>query len=198
MRNILFNVVVIALLTASLAAQKSEATPPVPLPPQTPMLSAADLAAKVPAPKPEDVKSLDAILAAIYDVISGPAGDRDWNRFRSLFLPQSRFTQTSPAPDGKSTVVISWNEEEFIHDASDLFTKEAFYENAIVNEPDVYGNMAQVFSSYESRHKAGEKPFQRGINSIQLLNDGKRWWVLSILWDAERPDNPLPAKFAKK
>jgi hypothetical protein len=60
------------------------------------------------------------------------------------------------------------------------------------------GNVTQVFSSYESRHSPSDKPFDRGINSIQLLNDGKRWWVLSILWDSERADNPLPANFAGK
>jgi hypothetical protein len=161
------------------------------------MFSAADLAAKVPAPRPEDVKSMDAILAAIYEVISGPAGDRDWNRFRSLFLPQARFTEAGKNPDG-STVIFSWGVEEFIRDAKTVFAKDPFYEKAIVNKPDTYGNMAQVFSSYESRHSAGEKPFQRGINSIQLLNDGKRWWVLSILWDSERAGNPLPGKFVRK
>ena len=88
--------------------------------------------------------------------------------------------------------------DEFIRDGREYFAKEGFYENAIVNQPESYGNVTQVLSSYESRHSPGEKPFQRGINSIQLLNNGKRWWVVSILWDAERPDNPLPAKFAAK
>jgi hypothetical protein len=78
-----------------------------------------------------------------------------------------------------------------------VFRKEPFYESAIANRVQTFGNIAQVFSAYESRHAPGEKPFQRGINSIQMLNDGKRWWVLSILWDEERPDNPLPKEFAK-
>jgi hypothetical protein len=88
--------------------------------------------------------------------------------------------------------------EDFIRDAGAIFAKEAFYENGIVNEAAGYGNMRQVLSSYESRHAPGEKPFQRGINSFQALNDGKRWWIVSIFWDSERPDNPLPEKFAKK
>jgi hypothetical protein len=179
------------------AAQKSEPPQPTQLPPQTPIFSAADLAAKVPAPNAEDVKSMDGILRAVYDVISGPAGNRDWKRFRSLFLPQGRFTQVGKGPDG-ATFVISWNVEEFVRDAGEVFSKQPFYENAIVNQPESYGNMAQVFSSYESRHAPGEKPFERGINGIQLLNDGTRWWVISIAWDSERADNPLPAKFAKK
>jgi hypothetical protein len=183
----------------SKAAFAQNAQPAQPAPPQLsiPLLSASDLAAKVPSAKPDDVKSIDAIMHAIYEVISGPAGPRDWDRFRSLFLPQARFTQTESTPDG-GLIVLSWGVDEFVHDAGDIFSKEGFYENAIVNKPDIYGHMAQVFSSYESRRKTGEKPFQRGINTVQLLNDGKRWWVVSILWDSERPDNPLPAKLAKK
>ncbi|MFZ0814484.1 MAG: hypothetical protein WAM78_03140 [Candidatus Sulfotelmatobacter sp.] len=179
------------------AAQKSAPSPVREMPPQLPMFTAADLAAKVPPAKPEDVKSMDSILAAIYDVISGPAGDRDWKRFRSLFLPQARFTQVDTEPDG-SKAVIAWNVDEFVRDAGLVFAKEPFYEKAIVNRPESFGDMTQVFSSYESRHSLTDKPFERGINSIQLLNDGTRWWVLSILWDTERPGNPLPAKFAKK
>ena len=164
--------------------------------PSVPIYSAGDLAAKVPPPKPDDVKSLDAIMAAAYAVISGPPGQRDWNRFRSLFIPEARLTQAGKRPDGTS-LVISWSVEEYAHDAQAIFEKEGFYESPIVNRPQSYGNMAQVFSSYEFRHRPGEKPFQRGVNSFQLLNDGKRWWIVSILWDWERPDNPLPANMSK-
>jgi hypothetical protein len=178
-------------------AQKTESAQSPQMPPSLPIFSAADLAAKVPAPKLEDVKSVDAIMHAAYDVISGPAGARDWNRFRSLFLPQARFTQVGKGPDGAG-FVISWNVDEFIRDAGAVFAKDPFYENAIVNQPQSYGNMTQVLSSYESHRSPGDKPFDRGVNSFQVLNDGKRWWVVSIFWDSERPDNPLPANLAKK
>jgi hypothetical protein len=177
-------------------AQKTEPPQSIQLPPQVPTFSADDLAAKVPAAKTKDVESMDAILRAIYNVISGPAGVRDWNRFRSVFLPQARFTEVSTGPDG-AKMVLTWNVDEFIRDAGEVFSKEPFYENAIVNRPESFGNITEVFSSYESRRSPTEKPFERGINSIQLLNDGKRWWVVSILWDTERSGNPLPAKFAK-
>ena len=187
-----------ALLTCCMvAAQKSEPAPPPQMPPNLPMFSAADLAAKVPAPKPEDVKSIDAVVHTAYDVISGPAGARDWNRFRSIFLPQARFTQVGKGADG-AVFVISWSVDEFIRDATVVFAKDPFYENAIMNQPQSYGNMTQVFSSYESHRSLGDKPFERGINSFQVLNDGKRWWIVSIFWDSERPDNPLPASMAKK
>lgn len=180
-----------ACVCLTAATQKSEPAP------QMPGLSAADLAAKVPAPKAEDVQTLGGIMRAVYDVISGPAGSRDWDRFRSLFLPQARFTQVGKAPDG-SVYVMAWGVDDFIRDGTQYFSQEGFYENAIVNQPQSFGNMTQVLSSYESRHSVGEKPFQRGVNSFQLLNDGKRWWVVSILWDSERGDNPLPRKLAKK
>lgn len=182
---------------AAVWAQQSEVPRPAELPPSPPMFSPADLAAKVPAPTPEDVKSLDGIMHAAYEVISGPAGSRDWSRFRSLFLPQARFTQVGKSSDG-AVFVISWSVEEFIRDAGVVFSKEPFYEDAIVNLPQNYGYMTQVLSSYESRHKPGEKPFERGVNSFQVLNDGTRWWIVSIFWDSERPDNPLPAKLTRK
>jgi hypothetical protein len=166
------------------AQKQSDAKPP-------------DLASQVPAPKADDVKSMDALLHAIYDVISGPVGDRDWNRFRSLFVPQALFTQTVKVADGNVAVNIM-SVDDFVRLAGEVFKKEPFYENAIVNRSQTFGNVAQVFSSYESRHAPGEKPFERGINSIQMINDGKRWWVLSILWDEERAGNPLPAEFTGK
>jgi len=196
-KSFLLILVFAGLVSVLAIGQKSEPSQPMQLPPPTPIFSATDLAAKVPAPNPEDVKSLDAIMRAIYEVISGPAGDRDWKRFRSIVLPQARFTQAGKDPDGM-TFVISWSVDEFIRDAGEVFSKQPFFENAIVNRTETYGNMAQVFSSYESRHAPGEKPFERGINSIQVLNDGKRWWVISIAWDSERPGNPLAAKFSKK
>ncbi len=158
--------------------------------------TAADLAAQVPASRAEDVNSKEGLLRAMYDVISGPAGDRDWKRLRSLFLPQARLTRAGKNPDGSVTVNLM-NVDEFIQLASNVFQSEGFYEKAIVNRVQTFGNVAQVFSSYESRPAPGEKPFDRGINSVQLLNDGKRWWILSILWDKERADNPLPRDFAR-
>jgi hypothetical protein len=187
---------VVFAMSAALA-QKAEGPQNAQMPPDVPMFSATDLAAKVPAPKPEDVKSRDAILRAIYDVISGPAGGRDWNRFRSLFLPQARFTEVSTGPDG-GKVIMTWNVDEFVRDAGQVFAKDPFYEKAIVNRAESFGDVSQVFSSYESRRNPADKPFERGINSIQLLNDGKRWWVLSILWDTERKANPLPTRFSQK
>ena len=78
------------------------------------------------------------------------------------------------------------------------FSQHGFFESALVSRVQTFGNIAHVFCSYESRNAPGEAPFARGINSIELAFDGKRWWVASILWDEERPDNPLPKEFATK
>jgi hypothetical protein len=143
------------------------------------------------------VKSIDGMLAALYSVISGPAGERDWNRFRSLFLPQARLTAATKRPDGTSRI-RPMSVEDYAKGAGDYFAQHGFFESAIVNRIQTFGNVSQVFSSYESRHAAGEAPFARGINSIQMLYDGSRWWIVSILWDEERGDNPLPKEFAVK
>jgi hypothetical protein len=140
------------------------------------------------------VQSLDAILHAIYDVISGPAGDRDWNRFRSLFVPEARLTSNTKNAGASSVRLL--DVDEYVRRAGGYFKTHAFYESSIVNRVERFGDIAQVFSSYESRSAPGEKPFVRGVNSIQLLYDGSRWWVLSILWDEETPTNPLPSDLA--
>jgi hypothetical protein len=150
---------------------------------------AQDLSARVPAAKPDDVKSLDSILKAVYDVISGPAGDRDWNRFRSLFVPEARLT--AAAKNGSGSIYLA-DVEGYVRGAGGYFKTHPFYETAITNRVQRFGNIAQVFSSYESRNAPNEKPFARGVNSIQLFNDGSRWWVLSILWDEESATDPLP------
>lgn len=152
-----------------------------------------DLSSRVPPAKPGDVKSLDAILVAVYDVISGPAGDRDWNRFRSLFVPEARLTSATRKSGGPVRLL---DVDGYARGADGYFKTHAFYESAISNRIQKFGNIAQVFSSYASRNAPDEKPFARGVNSIQLFNDGSRWWVLSILWDEESPTNPLPPDLA--
>ncbi len=75
--------------------------------------------------------------------------------------------------------------------------KEGFFERGISNKVEQFGTVAHVFSTYESRHEKDGKPFARGINSIQLVNDGKRWYVVTILWDQEKPGQEIPEKYLK-
>lgn len=187
----------LAILALSLSASAQSPEKPAAVQQQAAPQAASSAPANPPAARPEDVKSIDSILTALYAVISGPAGERDWNRFRSLFLPQARLTAATKNADG-SPHVRPMGVEDYARGAGSYFLQHAFFENPIVNRIETFGNITQVFSSYESRRAAGEAPFARGINSIQLLNDGTRWWIVSILWDEERPDNPLPKEFAAK
>src|SRR6202040_3986656 len=110
-----------------------------------------------------------------------------------LFVPEARLTSPQKNKDGS---IFLENVEGYVQGAGGYFKTHGFYEKSIVNRVQKFGNIAQVFSSYESRNAPDEKPFARGVNSIQLFNDGSRWWVLSILGDEETPANPLPPELA--
>jgi hypothetical protein len=151
------------------------------------------------AADPADVESIDAIIKATYDVISGPAGKkRDWERERSLFVPGARLIPTATVP-GKTDVELAplvLDVEGYIERVKPLFEKEGFYEGEIARRVEQFGQIAHVWSTYESRHDPSEPdPFMRGINSIQLFNDGKRWWILSIYWQHESKQHPLPKEY---
>jgi hypothetical protein len=148
---------------------------------------------------PADVESIDSIINATYDVISGPAGKkRDWDRERSLFVPGARLIPTATVP-GKTDVELAplvLDVEGYIERVEPLFAKEGFYETEIARRVEQFGQIAHVWSTYESRHDPSEpKSFMRGINSIQLFNDGKRWWILSIYWQHESKQHPLPKEY---
>lgn len=148
----------------------------------------------VPAARPRDVDTVDHIIAATYDVISGPAGTRDWDRFRSLFYPEARMIG-SGRRDGKITAHPR-TVDGYIQTAGEHFKKEGFFERGIRNEIQQFDHMAQVWSTYEARHNKNDaKPFTRGINSFQLLYDGSRWWIVNIYWQSEDAAHPIPAKY---
>ncbi|MFZ3217209.1 MAG: hypothetical protein WA192_14225 [Candidatus Acidiferrales bacterium] len=157
----------------------------------------APVPAAPPAAKPADVASPDAILAATYDVISGPAGQqRDWDRFRSLFVPDARLIPVVARKTGGGYDTRVLSPEDYVRHADTYFQKNGFAEREIARKAERYGNIMQVFSTYESRHDAKDaQPFARGINSFQLFFDGSRWWVVTIFWQEETADNPLPKEF---
>ena len=170
------------------AAQTSPApsTKPPASPPPAPSSSA----------RPGDVDSIDHIVAAVYDVISGPAGPRDWDRFRSLYYTGARMIPSRRDDKGTVTARVS-TPDEYATRAQDFFSKEGFFENSVANRVEEWDHIAHVWSTYESRHAKGEKPFARGINSFQLINDGSRWWILTVYWESEDAKHPLPEKYLK-
>jgi hypothetical protein len=182
----------VGLLSLCASAQNPAAQPS----PAAPKPSAPGTSAPISTARPGDVDSIDHIVAAVYDVISGPAGPRDWDRFRSLYYPGARMIPSRRDDKGTITARVS-SPDEYATRAQDYFSKESFFENSVVNRVEVWDHIAHVWSTYESRHAKGEKPFARGINSFQLFNDGSRWWILTIYWEQEDAAHPLPEKYLK-
>ncbi len=155
----------------------------------------------MPLADPTDVASIDAIIAAAYDSISGPVGQkRDWNRLRSLFITGARLIPTAQNAgeinvNGKIAPQLL-NIDGFIARTGDHVEKNGFFEREIARRTEQFDRVAHVWSTYESRRKADDpEPFMRGINSIQLFHDGSRWWIVSIYWQQESTECPIPEKY---
>ena len=144
----------------------------------------------------EDVESVDAIVTALYDVISGEAGEpRDWGRMRSLFAPVgARLIPIGSNGEGGYAALFA-TVDGYIERSAPFFEQSGFYETEVARRVERFGQIAHVFSTYESRHAPDEEPFSRGINSIQLAHDGVRWYVVTVLWDAEREGASIPARY---
>jgi hypothetical protein len=157
--------------------------------------------AAAPAPqavaRPADVSSMDAIVAALYDSISGPAGERDWERFRSLFIPEAQLIATFKKKDGPLTYK-AMSVQGYIDGAGKYFKEHGFFEREISRKVETFASITHVFSTYESRATADGKTFERGINSIQLFSDGTRWWVVDVYWTGATPENPIPERYLSK
>jgi hypothetical protein len=154
----------------------------------------------LPAARPADVASPEAIVAAVYDVISGPAEverARDWDRLRALFLPGARFLLTRwHSPEGGDRVLRAWDVEAFVAAASGFYRESAFYEREVARRVDRFGCIAHVMSTYESRvGSEGSDPVARGINSVQVVYSRERWWIAHLVWDVETPTNPIPREY---
>jgi len=142
----------------------------------------------------DDFSTIDGVISALYDVISGPPGPRNWDRFRDLFAEQGRLVATGQRPDG-SLAVRHMTPDEYIERSGPTLEGRGFFEREVARRLEAFGPIAHAFSTYESRREADGAPFARGINSIQLLKDGDRWYILSVFWANETETNPLPEKY---
>jgi len=194
----LIAVVTLCLGLSYLYVSAQNAAPqPSPSPATSPAPSATPPGTTAPnGARPGDVDSIDHIIAAVYDAISGPAGPRDWDRFRSLYYAGARMIPTRRDDKGIVTARV-YSPDEYATRAQDYFSKEGFFENSMANRVETWDCIAHVWSTYESRHAKGEKPFARGINSFQLFNDGSRWWILTVYWESEDAAHPVPEKYLK-
>lgn len=183
MKQLKFLLAGITLLTAVTSAPAQQTAPA-----QTPP----------PAAAPADVATEEAIIKALYDVISGPAGaPRNWDRMRSLFHPDAKLIPAGRAQDGTYRIRVM-TLADWIAGAEPYFAREGFFERELAHRSERFGQIVHRFSTYDSRRAASDTAaFARGINSIQLFNDGRRWWVMNIMWDAERPGLTLPPEYLR-
>ncbi len=144
-----------------------------------------------------NVNSFDAIIENLYKSISGPAGkDRDWNTFRSLFANEARMYIAAPGKDS-GTVLRTITPEQYIERNNTRLADMGFTETEIHRITDSYGAITHVFSTYESHftNSNNEEETVRGINSIQLFFDGNRYYILTVCWDADPKNKPVPERY---
>ena len=144
------------------------------------------------------VLSLDSTIKTLYAVISGEKGvERNWKQFKYLFKPNAKLIPSGKSKEGVYQVRYM-SPEDYIKDSGKWLIENGFFEKEIHRKIDTFGNITQVFSTYEAFYsEADKKPFMRGINSIQLLNDGKRWWIINIYWTQESKEKPIPKMYLK-
>jgi hypothetical protein len=181
--------ITILALAIPACAQTSAPAPAPALPPPS-IASHPDWPA---AKNPADVDTIEHLMASLYDVISGPAGQqRDWARFRSLFIPDGRMGVI------RQDDAVLFTPDKYVERDDPFFKTNGFFERAIATRIETFGNLTSVWSTYESRHAiADAKPFARGINSLQIIHAKGRYWIASIMWDDERPGLTLPDKYLK-
>lgn len=146
--------------------------------------------------KEADGASVDSTVAALYEVISGPAGaPRNWNRMRALFAPDAKLSVITPTREG-GFGLRTMTVEDYISRNMSAFNTSGFFEREIARTTESFGQLAHVFSTYELLRSPNDaKPFMRGINSIQLAHDGKRWWIANLVWRAEDAGLALPERY---
>jgi hypothetical protein len=156
---------------------------------------------KVPviAARSEDVSSIEGIVEASYETISGPVGaPRQWGRDRTLFASSVHFISLGNDPKTGKVAVRDSNYQEYLDESDSFLVKEGFTEVEVGHIIKQYGNVATVLSSYEGRVQSTGKIITRGVNIFSLYNDGQRWWIQTMMWDQERPGNPIPAELLPK
>jgi hypothetical protein len=136
--------------------------------------------------------TLDELIKALDDAISGP-GNKDRTCLRDLLLPEARLTPVRKAGDGSFAPHLL-TVDDWINAVAKRGSA-VFYERQVKVQSDTYGHFAHLLSTYEIRETPDGKPEMRGINSIQAVNDGKRWRVINILWEPDTTAGPVPQKY---
>ena len=146
-----------------------------------------------------DLATIDGMITELYAVISGPAGERDWDKFKSLFTENATMGAMTQNSEGKQ-VYRAMTPTSYVANNGPFFKENGFWETEIGREVHQFGELAHVFTAYQ--FVVGSDPngevATRGINSVQMIYEKERWWIVSIQWNAERDDNRLPAAILNK
>ena len=146
------------------------------------------------APRPEDVATIDGMIKAYYEVVTGPAGQpRDWARDRTLYIKDLRFVIVDYDKAGQIAAKIV-DHQQFV-DSSNESLMKGFVEKEIHRVTERFGPIAHVWSTYDTRRTPDGPVIMRGINSIELFWDGKRWWIANAIWTDETKENPIPKEY---
>ena len=137
--------------------------------------------------------SVDQLVSALYEVISGPAGQRDWDRMKSLFHPNAIMGAMRKSPEGQ-LIYSNFTVDQYIERNGSYFLENGFFETETGSTTDSFGELQHRFSAYSSKRTADGPIFARGINSIQCVFEKGRWWIVSIQWNTEREDLMIPKK----
>ena len=161
------------------------------------MIAALMMAAAVAASHPSkaDLAGIDATVRGVYEVISGPPGQkRDFDKMRAMFAPGALLRVITP-----DRGVRGGDIEAYIKASGPILEKEGFTERELGRRTEVYGNLASVWSAYDGRTANGSF-HERGINSFQLVKVDGKWLVASILWQEEGTPVlfPLPRDMIRK
>ncbi len=171
---------VTAILLAALPARAQDAPTRVTVP--------------VVDPLPEDVATIDGIVNAFYEVVSGPVGQpRDWGRDATLYMEPMSFTIATEDPQTGAPVARTISKQQFVDESDGFLVETGFTEREIHRETRRFGNIAHVWSTYEWTTADGRTG--RGINGIDLFHDGTRWWITHATWDSEREGDPIPDEY---
>ena len=166
------------------------------------MLFAAALLALAAAPPPgtEDGASIDSAVAALYACVTHPSGGSpDFARMKALFVPGGLFVP--PRREGQDLRVLDVDGFAAAFAKGTAARREkgetppGFAEREVARHADCFGGICQIFSTYESRHAPSDaKPFERGINAIQLVRGSGGWRIASVVWETEAADRSIPAE----
>jgi hypothetical protein len=154
---------------------------------------------QTPEPKPATIATaclpsttLEELTKALDEAVSGP-GDKDRACLRDLLLPDARLTPIRKAEDGTFAPRI-FTVDDWINAVAKRGSA-VMYERQVKVKSETYGHFAHLWSTYEIRPTPDGKADVVGINSVQAINDGTRWKVISILWEADATAGPMPEKY---